>query len=545
MVGRRRLLHGPFMTAPHPSEAPLEILRRAEAARTRGERKAAIALYRRAIESGPPDPAEWHVRLGAVLYEDGQGGEAMRSWRRAIELDPHRVAAYICLGSALRRHGQWEAAIRVFKDAVAANPQAARCYGFLVPLLRDAGRPEEALEACRALLALRPDAPNVLAEYASLLEIAGNVDLAHETILPVVRRDDPPIPALVYFARICQRSGKSLETARALLEKALARRALADRERAVVLHALAGVCDQLDRCDDAFAYLQQAKALHAARVEDRSHELLSVIERSIACYTGERMARLPRARHGSEKPVFIVGMPRSGTSLAEQILASHPQVHGAGELKIMIGIARSGFGTNLPYPECLERLTQERVDMLAGFYLEQIDRIAPGAARVTDKMPFNFLHLGQIEILFPRARVIHCIRDPLDTCVSCYFLNFSPKLSIFRNLTTLGTYYRGYARLMKHWEAVLRLPVFQLRYEELLADPGRVIPAVLDFCGLPPHEACLRFHESKRYTHTFSYHQVRQPLYTRSVGRYRRYERHLAPLLAALGEVCGTPPRSS
>jgi hypothetical protein len=342
------------------------------------------------------------------------------------------------------------------------------------------------------------------------------------------------VAVALVFGKICQRLSPPSREALPLLERQLAREDASPEERSHVLRALASLCDALGRCDEAFTYLEQAKALEIQRVEDSKESLLGVIARSQACYSAERLARLPRARHGSNLPVFIVGMPRSGTSLAEQMLSCHPQIRGAGELTTMIGIARTAFATPAPYPDCLDALTQERVDEVAARYLRQLRDLDPKARRVTDKMPFNFLHLGQIELLFPEARVIHCTRDPLDTCVSCYFMEFSPKLSIFQDLTTLGMYYRGYQQLMKHWESVLRLPIFTLSYEKLLEQPEATIRALVEFCGVEWNSACLKFYESKRPVNTFSYHQVRKPLYTHSIGRHEAYERYLGPLRAAL-----------
>ncbi len=261
------------------------------------------------------------------------------------------------------------------------------------------------------------------------------------------------------------------------------------------------------------------------------------IDRLIAAFTPERLQSLPRAQHDSKTPVFILGMPRSGTSLVEQILASHPQVHGAGELNNIMRL-ESGMpdlvGGGKRFPDGLNKLTQEHVDELASHYLEHLAELSPDALRVTDKMPNNFLHLGTIQLLFPDARIIHCMRDPLDTCLSCYFQNFFAQHPYTNDLGHLGAYYNGYERLMAHWKQTLDLPIFDIRYEDLVENQETKSREMIEFIGLEWDEACLKFHENKRIGRTASYDQVRQPIYKGSVARWRNYESHLEPLRKAL-----------
>ena len=194
----------------------------------------------------------------------------------------------------------------------------------------------------------------------------------------------------------------------------------------------------------------------------------------------------------------------------------------------------STLGGQASYPTCLSALTQIQCDHLAQGYLEHLASLSPDAERVTDKMPNNFLHLGLINLLFPEARVIHCVREPRDTCLSCYFQNFGPGLSFSHDLASLGAYYRQYQRLMRHWASVLDIAMMEVGYEELVADQEGVSREMIEFCGLDWDERCLRFHDAKRVVVTASYDQVRQPLYQQSVERWRNYERHLSPLIEAL-----------
>jgi hypothetical protein len=238
----------------------------------------------------------------------------------------------------------------------------------------------------------------------------------------------------------------------------------------------------------------------------------------------------------SEQPVFVVGMMRSGTSLLEQILDCHPQVHGHGERNEIAQIAMAlQQAAGAPYPGCLATVDAATVAKYAAGYLAFLRKDAPDALRSIDKLPHNFSHLGLISLLFPRARIIHCVRDPLDTCLSNYFTDFNEKNTFTYDLPALAHEYREYRRLMAHWLAVLPNPVLEVPYEGLVDDLESWSRRAVAFLGLDWDNACLAFHENKRPVFTKSLWQVRQPLYRDSVGRWRRYARHLGPLFDGLG----------
>jgi tetratricopeptide (TPR) repeat protein len=502
-----------------------------------GDTAKGVENLRKALALDPASPPATYFKLGALLERTEQTEAALAVLREACERFPGRAAAHVRLGDALRRARRTRQAVEAYRRAIETDPRELAAYRNLADFFaQEGGRPDEALELCGKIRELAPGDPEAIVNEANVLELIGRVREACELVVPLVRAGHRSFRLALAFGKLCQRIKPPSAEALPLLRDELVRPGLGAGERAMVLRALAALCDALGQAEEAFLCMEQAKHIDADRFEDSKEELLAVIERSRACFTRERMARLPRARHGSERPIFIVGMPRSGTSLAEQILASHPAVFGAGELTTIIGLARSALGTGRGYPECFEAWTPERVEEMANYYLRQLHELAPEAARVTDKMPFNFLHLGMIEALFPGARIVHCSRNALDTCVSCYFMEFSPKLSIFNDLATIGRYYRGYRGLMRHWAQVLTLPVFDLRYERLLSEPEQTVRDLVAFCGLEWDDACMKFHETRRVVRTFSYHQVREPLYTRSVGRARAYMRFLGPLVEAIGD---------
>ena len=559
-VGARRALAGALLAAGKLAEAEkqgLEIARRspgyeglkalkahlaaAYAARGKalhleGKHPEAIAALNKSVALHAPGTAQIHLLLGALWYAEKNREQAIAAWSKAVALDPRCAAAFMNLGKAFQKTGNNGRAIDAYRKALAVQPQHVPTHLELANLLYHEELLEECRQVCEAAVTLDPDSERAVAGLALVLERQGKVSEAYERLLPLIKGGTKYVPAVTAFATVCQRLDPPDPHAVILLEQQVDRPDLADQERQDIYWSLAQVCDALAQPEAAFRYLQQAKMLQKEATAVKKQEFLQNLSNSMNAYTAERLARLPRARHDSQLPVFVVGMPRSGTTLTEQILASHPRVHGAGELTSIIGLARTGLQSGLPYPECLEHLTQDRVDKLASAHLARLRRLSREADRVVDKMPFNFLHLGLIELLFPRTRIIHCVRDPLDTCISIYFNRFPKELAFTQDLATLGLYYRRYREIMRHWQHVLKLRMFPFSYEALVAKPEEQIRRLVEFCGLDWDPACAKFYESKRVPKTFSYHQVRKPLYASSIGRHKAYEPFLGLLKESLGE---------
>jgi tetratricopeptide (TPR) repeat protein len=295
--------------------------------------------------------------------------------------------------------------------------------------------------------------------------------------------------------------------------------------------------DQLGRYNEAFAHYQNANDLapdhfDAGELADRTDRLMTTCSRDALAGFSKSMLQ--------SGPVFIVGMPRSGTTLLEQILSSHPGIHGAGELMHISEFVRrlpSFLGPGRDYPECLAAVDQRMLNNLAHEYMDHAGQSAGEAKCIIDKMPQNYLHLGLIQMLFPNARILHCLRHPLDTCLSNYFQSFHAAHQYANRLKNIATYYRHYWRLMRHWKSVLDIPILDIVYEKLVDDQETVSRTAVQFCGMPWDERCLRFHETKKLVITASYRQVRQPLYRSSMARWKKYEAHLAELTDELGDV--------
>lgn len=481
-----------------------------------------------------PDFVEAFLNLGNILQAKGKISEAVAIYHHALQLKPDSAEVHNNLGTALQEQGNLDKAMTHFQQALCLKPDYAEALSNMGNVLRTRGRLDEALESYHQALQLKPDCVEALIGEVNVLERKAEFQQAYERLRPLIESGRDEVSVVTTFATLCRRFNRHTE-ALAMMERCLGKNNLSANERRVLLFALGKLCDELKEFDKAFHYYHQANALKPRHFDPDKHA--AFIDALITTYSADFFARMPRPIHHSERPVFIVGMPRSGTSLVEQILASHPAVYGAGELRDIAQIVATlsaSSGITHPYPSCVETLTQDMLETLAGQYLQRLTLLSSDAARVTDKMPGNFLHLGLIALLFPQAHIIHCMRNPFDTCLSCYFQDFTAGHTYTYDLTHLGFYYRQYQKLMQHWRSVLDVSFLEVQYEELISQPEEVSQRMVTFCGLEWDEGCLQFHKTKRLVHTASYDQVRRPLYRTSVHRYRHYESYLEPLKTAL-----------
>lgn len=542
-----------------------------------GELDEALPRYRQALALRP-GYAECAVNLGVALAQAGQDGEAERHLRDAIADDPGLAQGWRQLGLVLQRTGRAEEAARVLRQAVTLEPGAADVWRELGRALAAAGQPADAERVLQEAVRLAPrdartrlDLGHVLVElkrfgealghYGAAIADAPNLAEAHfnaglclqylgafEEAAAAHRRALALRPDLAqaHYSLALMASGRSEnadEVAR--LETLLARPELSDEARINAGFALARLLDRRRQHDAAFARLRAANGLKARQVPFDARRHTEYLERLIATFSAGFFAARKGFGISSELPVLIVGMPRSGTSLVEQILASHPLVHGAGEIDDLRGMVRSlprRLKTAAPFPECVADLDHDTAAALAREYLAGLHRRGDAALRVTDKLPGNYVRLGLASLLLPGARVIHCRRHPLDTCLSCYFQNFADGLRFTYDLSHLGLAYRGYRLLMAHWRRTLPVRILDLRYEDLVTDLEATARRLVAFCGLPWDERCLGFHEQVRPVDTTSFWQVRQPIYATSIGRWRLYRRHLGPLCEMLGPLEADTP---
>ncbi|MCA9246966.1 MAG: tetratricopeptide repeat protein [Planctomycetales bacterium] len=475
-----------------------------------------------------PRLAEAHYLLGGVLKELKRPAEAVAAYEMAIVCRPDYAEALNNLGNLFRDGGQIDEAIALYDRALAANSAYAEAVNNKASAHAAAGRFDEALAGYQQALALKPEYAE--AQYNQALSFAqlGQFEAASQSCQQTLRLD--PNHARAY--RLLLDMEREADPAEMLekLESLLEGDELSREDRENLYFALGNLFDRRHEYERAFDAYARGNQLVETSFDAEKHA--AHIQQIVTTFSAEFFASSTLRGSESERPVFIVGMPRSGTTLVEQILCSHPQIFGAGELDTIHRLSESiasRLKSSLPYPSSVAGLETSHAAQLATEYLAQAGSRAGDEARITDKMPSNFLHLGLIALLFPRARIIHCRRDPRDSCLSCYFQHFN-HLPFSFDLTNLAHYYRGYAEVMKHWRSVLPLPIFEVDYEQLVENQESVSRALVEHCGLDWDQQCLEFFKAERAVRTASLWQVRQPIYASSKARWRHYEPFLGPL---------------
>jgi tetratricopeptide (TPR) repeat protein len=459
--------------------------------------------WRKAVALAPGF-AEAHYELAVLLQENKRVAEAIPAYRLALQMAPRDAQVLNNLGSALATLGQLDEALQRFDEALAVKPDYAKALHNRGRTLANLGRLEEAQQSLYAAIDHAP-AREKARFYRSL------------AFLKKFSRDDAALPAM-------EALGRNMET-------------LSAAEQMELNFALGKAYGDIGERERSFAhFLAGNKHKRAQTVYDEAASVAQLLRIEVA-YTPARMAAGEGAGHPSELPVFILGMPRSGSSLVEQVLASHPRVHGAGEceeFKFLAAAMRLPGGGPL-LPDGIAGLPAAGLRQLGQDYQERMLARAPHAGRVTDKTLSNFQHVGLIHLALPKARIIHTRRDPVDTCLSCFSHIFNGDHAYSYDLSELGRYWRAYDRLMAHWRSVLPPGVMlEVRYEDMVEDLEGQSRRLLAHCGLDWSDACLEFHKTQRPVYTASVTQVREPLYRTSVQKWRAYEHLLQPLLEAL-----------
>ncbi len=480
-----------------------------------------------------PGFAAAHHNLGLIFKKRRDWDRAIICFNRAIALVPGYYAAHLNLGDALRDSGRTDEAIAQYQRLVGLAPKSRDARLSLAATLNTAGRCEEAAAAARQLFAIDPRDAEAHHLLGSIVTSLGRFDEAKASF-EVALALKPDYPDALYSLAMAAKTVSTPETAARL--ESLLKMEWPPREKALLYFTLGKIYDDLRDYAKAFGSFKAGNDLSGSEPPFDAAAWQANVTRRIATFTPSFFER-HRFGHDSRRPVFIFGMPRSGTTLVEQIVASHPEAAAGGELDAIPGLIRGlpqSLGTTTPYPECMTEMGEPGARDLALEYLADLDRVDTASARVTDKQPFNFDNLGLLALLFPRATFIHCRRDPMDTCLSCYFVKFRRQMDFSFSLKDIGAYYRGYRHLMAHWRRVLPVRMIEVDYEELVANQEGVSRRIIAHCGLDWDDRCLAFYKTERPVRTASVWQVRQPMYQTSVKRWQRYEAFLSPLRAAL-----------
>lgn len=491
----------------------------------------AITFYQ-AASNASPNYLEPLNNLGMLLLTLNQHNEALRYFEKALQLKSDCAEAHYGIAKFHFHQHDFMASENAIKKAIAINPQQTEFYQLLADIYCEHGKHAEALNYLDHALSIDSTLASLYLSQGSILMEMGEIAKAETQFSKVI--DDASIDnrLLAHYSLVQLRKTKP-ESAdlKALLSIANSIQDVSPDKQAYLYFALGKCYDDLKDSKKAFDYFTQGCNLKRKQITYAIADHIQFTHQLIAYFTKETIDSLRAFASPSSLPIFIVGMPRSGTTLVEQILASHPDVYGAGELTYLNDL--------IPWP--IENrplnLSPSICQIITNQYLFSLQHLSADASHITDKMPQNFIAIGLIHALFPNAKIIHVKRNPIDTCLSCYTKLFRQGQLYSYDLTELGDYYRCYELIMDHWRRILPSDAWlEINYEAIINNVEEEAKRLTDYCDLTWDKACLAFYECKRQVRTASFMQVREPLYASSVNRWRRFEKELEPLIKMLDQ---------
>jgi tetratricopeptide (TPR) repeat protein len=491
-------------------------------------------VYSEHIERNPGD-AEAFNHLGLARLAKGSASEAEPCFRSAIKLNDMDPLFHVNLAQALAHLGQMQESGVCYERAIeldSTDPGLRVQHGwFLITI----GNLSLAEDRFREALQRAPEHEGASAGLAAALERRREVKVGLQLLRPFISAVHPHPKVAISYATLSRRESKP-EQALPVIRRAI-RPGVHRKQVAALRFAEGDLLDAMGDVDAAFDAYQRANEAQGSRYNAEAHE--AFVSDLISVFTPELFASIPKPDLATESSVLVCGMPRSGSSLVEQILATHPDIHGAGELDDLSTIAaglKYYIAGEESYPALVGKIDSELVNRLAQARMESLQRTSDKPL-VIDKLPHNFMNLGLAAIITPGVRVIHTVRDPVDTCLSCYFQHFGgPSFTFSNKLEALSSFYKQYRRLMAHWEAVLPVDIHTVRYEDMVAETKKTSQEVLAFLGCEWDDSVLNFHMNERIVATASYAQVREPIYSSSIGRAERY-RHRIGALVSLAQL--------
>jgi tetratricopeptide (TPR) repeat protein len=499
----------------------------------------AVELYCKAL-SLKPDYAEALNNLAVALIAQGRIADGVPCYERAIALDPGRADIHYNLGIALASQGKADEAAASYRHAIALKPEYAEAHNNLGNLLVAQNNSTDASYHFAEALAIDPSHFEAHNNLGNALRDQGKFDdaLVHYGRAIAIR----PVSAEAHYNRAMVKKFHRGDADLRAMDELAARGRFEAGSAPFIHYALAKALEESGDLVRAFAHLRKGNDLKRARIHYDEVAAFGFFKRISTVFDTGLFNRFRGAGDPSAVPVFVLGMPRSGSTLIEQILASHPRIHGAGELE-----HPSSTAGPVPFlfPESALSLDNEALARMGQAYVAKLPPLADGQLLTINKLPNNFLYIGLIRLILPNARIIHTVRNPLDTCLSCYSTLFTSGQHFSYDLRELGRYYRGYTELMNHWRSVLAPDaMLEVVYEDVVDDLEGQARRLIDYCGLRWDDRCLSFHKTRRPVHTASAVQVRQPLFRTSVQRWRRFESGLRPLLAELGDLVPAQARA-
>lgn len=477
-------------------------------------------------------------------YEDAQVG--LRKILKRRKNDHHAMRLMI---EATYRAKQFAECLELLRRFLKLFPKDEGVQILMSEILAHQGQLKEALARLKSLHRASPDNPRIIYALADAYDLNGEADKALEVLEPAIE-SGPMHPDMTWLYGTLLVQKKKDRDATTVIDRQLQQADLDDRKQRKLLYLLGKAHENLDETELSYEAYDRANRIHEDDFDETQYA--DFVDRLIDVFSPDDLKRLPRSTVDSERPVFIISRPRSGSTLLERIIGAHPEAHAAGELTVLAKmLGQLGFliNSDLSFPECVRDLEVEDVDRCARDYLEFIGKLDKGALRVTDKTITNGVWAGVISLLFPGAKLIDLRRNPLDTCLACWTADLGDEFPASFRLDHLALEYKMHIRMMEHWHRVLDVPILRVNYEDLVDDQETWIRTIIEFTGLPWDEKCLRFHEAGR-THdpkttaapTLSYSQVTKPIYRSSVGRAGKFEPWLKPVREALDLEPGAMP---
>ncbi|WP_292458816.1 tetratricopeptide repeat-containing sulfotransferase family protein [Mesorhizobium sp.] len=499
-----------------------------------GRSEEGLDLIERSVSLQPTNP-DFLNNFGTVMRDLGRPAAAIDFFRGAVDLRPDQLAARDNLGSSLKQVGQFEEAEEIYRGTVARNPFHVRARIGLAETLQEAGRLDEALAVFREALAIRPKDADLLHGLGVGLMEKGKLDEAVDLFRQALAINPAMATAWLMLTQVKRQKERDSELGG--MEAQHAKAPQDSLARMQLSFGLGKANDDLRDYGRAFDYFAEGNAIRRKSINYDQARTRAEFEAMKATFDAGFFEKHRPSSISDDTPIFIVGMPRSGTTLVEQIIASHPQVYGAGELSILKKAVGKQFPATIPggFPWGVSDMGDADFAEAGQAYLDMLHARYPNLRHVTDKMPGNFLLVGFIHMMMPKARIIHCARDAAATCLSIYKVHFRGDSHRYGyDLGELADFHNLYTDIMKHWHTVLPGVVHDVRYEDFVADQEGQTRALIAHLGLPWDDAALSFHETDRPVRTASAAQVRQPMYQGSVDLWKRYGDRLKPLLDKL-----------
>ena len=501
-----------------------------------GEYEKALNWLNKSIELDP-DNAATHSNLGNTFRFLGESRKAAAAYKQAIELNPHQCSYSLNLGGVLIELEELDEAVECFNQVLQLDPENQKAYLGLGKALNAQGNLDQAVASYQKAISIDPANPNCYSELGGAYGDHGETDKAISALRKALEIDPKLIPAYQELTR-----NKKFTEADAdvkAMESLFPMKETTDTKKSDLAFSLGKAYEDLGEFDKSMEFVTRAARLKRSSFDYSIEESSKYFDRIKQVFSADFFSEYADVGDPDRTPIFVLGMPRSGTSLVEQILASHPAVFGAGELYNLLSVYRSldksidGPKSNT-FPEALIGLGPDEFANLGKQYVASIRKYSARATFIVDKMPHNFLRIGFIRAILPNARIIHCTRAPLDNCLSLFKTDFRKGHPYSYDLGELGQYYKLYRELMDYWKTTLPGFIHDLNYEELVSHQEEQTKRLLQYCELPWDDACMNFHKTRRKIKTASNAQVVRPIYQDSVKLWKRYENYLEPLISTL-----------